>query len=67
MISLNLKVFVADDEEGIRLILKKAISKIEGFELVGEAADGETAVRFIESNKPEVVFFGHSNACFRWS
>jgi two-component system LytT family response regulator len=49
-------VFIADDDEGMRLVLRKAIVKIEGFEVIGEAADGESALQLVESLKPDVIF-----------
>lgn len=53
---MKLKVLICDDELGMRTILKKAIGKIEGFVVIGEAADGETAVSLVQELKPEVVF-----------
>lgn len=51
-----IKVLIADDDEGMRLVLKKVIEKYEDFEIVGEAADGEAALHMFEKNKPQVVF-----------
>jgi two-component system LytT family response regulator len=53
---VELKVLICDDELGMRIILKKAIEKIEGFQVVGEAADGESALSLVESLRPQVVF-----------
>lgn len=50
------KVLIADDEAGIRLLLRKVIEKNNGFEVVGEAADGESAVSLAERLKPDVIF-----------
>jgi two-component system LytT family response regulator len=50
------KVLIADDDKGMRTILKKAISRIEGFELSGEAEDGESAFCLAHSLRPDVVF-----------
>lgn len=52
----GIKIAVADDDEGIRLLLRKLIEKTEGFELAGEAGDGETLLRLVESVRPQVVF-----------
>lgn len=53
---MNFKVLIADDDQGMRLVLKKALSKVEGFELIGEAEDGNAAFCFSESLKPDVIF-----------
>lgn len=53
---MDLKVVIADDDEGIRLVLKKILNKTEGFELVGEAENGEAAFQLVESLRPQVVF-----------
>lgn len=52
----ELRVLVADDDAGMRLVLRKIINKVEGFTLVGEACDGKEAVSLAESLKPQVVF-----------
>lgn len=51
-----LKVLIADDEAGMRHLLRKAVEKIDGFEVVGEAADGESAVSLAEKINPDVIF-----------
>lgn len=49
-------VFIADDELIIRQGLKCIIEWNElGFEIIGEAANGEDALRFIMANNPDVV------------
>jgi two-component system LytT family response regulator len=53
---LELKVVICDDEEGMRLVLKKAIEKVDGFEIVGEAMDGEDSLEIIDSLRPDIVF-----------
>jgi two-component system LytT family response regulator len=50
------KVLVVDDDEGVRLLLKKIIIKSNGFEWIGEAEDGEAALRFFESARPDIIF-----------
>lgn len=50
------KVLIADDEEGMRRVLKKIIDKVEGFEPIGEAEDGEAALRLFDVHKPHIVF-----------
>lgn len=45
-----LRVLLVDDTDDIRLLLRVTLTRDERFEVVGEAADGEAAVRFIEEN-----------------
>jgi two-component system LytT family response regulator len=40
----------------MRMLLKKAIEKADGFETIGEAENGERAIKLIESSRPHVVF-----------
>lgn len=51
-----LKVLVADDDEGMRLVVKKLVEKVDGFTLCGEAANGDEALRVFERERPQVVF-----------
>ena len=45
-----LRVLLVDDTDDIRLLLRVTLGRDERFEVVGEATDGEAAVRFIEQN-----------------
>jgi len=47
---------IVDDDFGMRIVLKKAIEKVEGFEFIGEAEDGEVAFHFAQAFHPDVVF-----------
>lgn len=49
-------VLIADDDAGMRLVLKKAIDKTGNFTIAGEAEDGDAALRLFEKLRPEVVF-----------
>lgn len=49
-------MLIADDDKGMRLVLKKVLSKVESFELIGEAEDGNAVLCFSESLKPDVIF-----------
>jgi two-component system, response regulator PdtaR len=48
------RVLVAEDEALIRLDLKEMLQE-EGYDVVGEAGDGEQAVRLAEELKPDLV------------
>ena len=49
-----LRVVIAEDEALIRLDLKEMLEE-EGYEVVGEAADGEKAVELASALKPDLV------------
>ena len=51
-----IRVVIADDEPGMRLIERKMIARVEGFELVGEAENGDDLMRLVEEMHPQVVF-----------
>lgn len=51
-----IRVLIADDDFGMRMILRKIISKNDEFELVGEAENGIEAVQLFEEVNPDVVF-----------
>ena len=51
-----IRVVIADDDAGMRLIERKMIQKVEGFALVGEAKDGEELLALVEELRPQIVF-----------
>ncbi|MBE5801362.1 MAG: response regulator transcription factor [Clostridiales bacterium] len=52
----DIKVLIADDDEGMRLVLRKLVSRVEGFTLCAEASNGREAVELAETIKPDVAF-----------
>ncbi len=52
----SIRVVIADDDEGMRLVESKLIALAEGFDLAGEAADGDELIRLVEEKHPQVVF-----------
>ena len=48
------RILIAEDEAIIRLDLKEMMEE-EGFEVVGEAADGEAAIRLARDETPDLV------------
>ena len=53
-----LKVFIAEDEEIIRLSLRKQIAKLEkesDVQFVGEASDGDMALSMMQELKPDLL------------
>lgn len=53
---MKVTTFVADDEPVARAGLRAMLSAFDWVAVVGEAADGESAVREIERLRPELVF-----------
>lgn len=51
-----IRVVIADDDEGMRMIERRMIAKVDGYELVGEAKDGDELLDIVAGKKPQVVF-----------
>ena len=43
----EIRVIIADDDDGMRLIERKMIERLDGFTLVGEAADGNELLQLV--------------------
>ena len=52
---MTLRIVLADDHPVVRSGLRALIGTLEGLEVVGEAADGEEAVREVQLQRPDVV------------
>jgi DNA-binding NarL/FixJ family response regulator len=48
-------VLIVDDQLPFRLAARAVLRRAEGFELVGEAADGDEAVELVAELRPELV------------
>jgi len=51
-----LKLLIADDDDAMRLVLKKAVARHEGLNLVADVASGHEAVAKFEALGPDVAF-----------
>lgn len=49
------RILIADDHAGVRAGLRALLMEEEDMELVGEARDGEEAVRLIQERHPDIV------------
>lgn len=51
-----ISVLIADDDPGMRMILRKKIQTTDGFFVIGEATDGDEAMALYDKVNPQVVF-----------
>ena len=51
----KIRIAIADDHELLRQGVQQLITRIEGFELVGDASNGEDLVRLVRLSVPDVV------------
>lgn len=56
MTEKEIRVVIADDQEGMRMILRKMIDRVEGFTICAEAENGAQALELVEQHKPHVCF-----------
>lgn len=52
----DIRVVIADDDSGMRTVMRHMISKVEGYILAGEAEDGLKLMELVEKQRPQVVF-----------
>lgn len=52
----ELHVLIADDDHGMRDILRRMVKRAEGYTLVAEAENGREALELVERYRPHVVF-----------
>ncbi|MCP4725678.1 MAG: response regulator [bacterium] len=53
---MKIRAIIIDDEKPARSRIKRLMSKFDGFELAGEAQNGEEGIELIEEIHPDVVF-----------
>ena len=51
-----MRVIIVDDEPLARERLRRLVAEFPGYEVVGEASDGETALDVIDDEQPDIVF-----------
>ena len=54
---MAMRIFIADDDAGMRLVLRRLLEGTDGVELIGEAGDGAEALRACLELRPDAVFF----------
>ena len=51
-----MRVLIADDDAGMRAVMRKIVERVDGFTLAGEADNGKDALALAEKERPAVVF-----------
>ena len=51
----DIRILIADDDDGMRLIMRRFVEKAGGFQIVGEAKDGLELIRLNEQTHPQVI------------
>ena len=52
---MSIRTLIADDDTGMRLLIRKLVERSEGYELAGEAENGEQLLGLYEAEKPDMV------------
>jgi len=52
----KIRILIADDDAGMRMIVRKLIERADDYVLVGEAENGEELLALFDEERPEVVF-----------
>ena len=50
-----IRILIADDDAGMRTVMRKLVERVEGYALAGEASDGEELLALYDSERPDVV------------
>ena len=56
----TIKLLVVDDHAVVRLGIEQALKSQTGIHIIGTVADGEAAITFAKTNKPDVVLLDYS-------
>lgn len=51
----EITILIADDDPGMRLVMRKLAERAEGYLLVGEAEDGDRLIALYDEHHPQVV------------
>ena len=51
----DISILIADDEPGMRLVMRKLVERAEGYRLAGEAEDGDQLIALYDEHHPQVV------------
>lgn len=51
----DIRILIADDDDGMRLIMRRFVEKAGCFQIVGEAKDGRELIRLNEQTHPQVI------------
>ena len=52
---IPIKILIADDDAGMRLVMRRLVERAEGYALAGEAEDGRRLIELYDALRPEVV------------
>lgn len=50
-----IRILIADDDVGMRTVMRKIVERAEGYELAGEATDGSELLELYGQTRPDVV------------
>ena len=50
-----IRILIADDDAGMRLVMRKLVDQADAYELVGEAVDGKQLIEMYDQLHPEVI------------
>lgn len=51
----DIRILIADDDDGMRMVMRRFVEKAGGFQIVGEAKDGRELIRLNEQTHPQVI------------